>query len=72
MNFLLIICLIVKIWLLNVEVVNMKKIIIVLKPFVLNQSVYVYDNQKLINTYEINNFNISEKIIEIAKLYNIT
>ncbi len=50
----------------------MKKIIMVLKPFVLNQPVYVYDDQKLIDTYEIDTFNISKKIIETAKLYNIS
>ena len=50
----------------------MKKIIVVLKPFVLNQSVYVYDDQKLIDTYEIDTVNISEKIIETANLYDIS
>ena len=50
----------------------MKKIIVVLKPFILNQSVYVYDDQKLIDTYEIDTFNISEKIIETANLYDIS
>lgn len=49
----------------------MKKIITILRPFVLNQLIYVYDDGNQIDIFETTIEDLPHKIIEITEKYNI-
>ena len=50
----------------------MKKIIVKVQPFTLNQTAYVYENGNKIDAVETNFDNFNDVILALAKEYNLT